>query len=198
VRSWDRLALTALTLVSAGCFGLPPSEWSATIAAERTQREQMVPMAQVRGVIKPLGVVDSLRDRRFDVGVGFHADLGEHSLQYGPSASAGAFPYLEGGEGTRARLYVGGEVRALRDQGSKVWGPVLATQVAFEVTGYGPDCDTSTSGGFTAACWYGENGIGVFADGGVGTMDGRVIASVGVGVTFRSPAVFGIYIPIPK
>lgn len=187
-----------------GCVGLPATRNSAGFAVSGSSLEDPAPTFEGEVSVRPLGAFETFGDRPADAGVGvfvsyasrddgFEGDL-ESAWLIGPSASAEGYP-VTFGDGSR--VVAGGSIRTLYASTLDAWGPFAGPHVGVEITEYTEGCDTSTDSGIWLMCGAGETGVGAYANGQIGVIEGDIHYSAGVSVSLRVPAGFVGGIPFP-
>ena len=135
------------------------------------------------------------RDATLDVGAGYvlDANVREPGL-------VGHGPYLEAAwlqSGAKARTSIGLRGAALRHAGST--GGAFALRLSRELyrPGQGP-WTSSDRCGFGAGGWYGSSAVGVYAESGLLLAPGGDAGwSTTIGLTVRTPAIWGLGVMIP-
>lgn len=139
------------------------------------------------------------RDAAIDVGAGYVLDADPAGAAPG-EALIGHGPYLEAAwlqSGARARTSLGLRGAALWNSGEV--GGSLAVRLSRELyqPGNGPWASSDRCG-FGAGGWAGSSAVGVYAESGLMAAPGGSTGwSTTVGLTLRTPAVWGIGVFIP-
>ncbi len=166
----------------AGCVGLPATRNSAGFAVSGSSVAEAAPTFEGEASVRPLGAFETLGDRPADAGVGVFfsyasrkddraGDL-ESTWLIGPTATAEGYPVMLG---NGARVVAGGSIRTLYASTPDAWGPFAGPHVGVEITKYTEGCDSSSDGGIWVGCGAGEAGLGAFANGQIGVIDGTSI-----------------------
>jgi hypothetical protein len=213
-RSVLRVAwLAALGLCAAGClvapFGTPPMTVSAApgIALGRplpTQAAPEQPKGRVlidgRAAIEPLGLVEGLQDRPFDVSVGYLVELfppGEliRYTHHGAFLGFTQYPWMsvapEDSGGVRLLVRVMPELLVTEDEGRLGGG--MTFNLGIETFGFvQTDFAGMSSDGGYAGVAAGEGGVGLELGAGVRGIDEMRYWSLHLGLTLRLPATGGV------
>lgn len=192
-------------IATAGC-GIPPLRSSAAVAVAGGEDVSTATEAQLGTAVHAFGATPELHRRAVDVSVGAFAAYDKRDAiapdkrwLVGPTTAVEGYPVRIDDGASLVRVVVGAEVRTLYSPGYDAWGPFLAHRLGIETIDYLNGCGASaSSSGIGLACWEGEGGFGAFADVAVGSLEGKLRYSVGLGVEFRSPYALVFAIPFPK
>jgi hypothetical protein len=193
--------------VLSGCVGIPPLRTAGQFGVSGSATDRQAPTVQGDMSFRPLGLFPQLGDRKVDVGVGgtiHYAARGEDARGqvtwlYGPAASIEVFPYVDEIDGGGYfRFVTGADVKTLYRPDLDAWGPFMAPKVGVEITAWDEGCGTEvSSSGIFWGCYSGEIGIGAYADGQVGVIEGNIHYSAGLSIALRTPGGLVGGIPFP-